>query len=81
MTQNEHKHIHANCCRPEVDDDYISGRNVKTVEGYVLVHFEVIGFNSFLYIHKNHFVMTAEVAAADFNDSINRKRVRVSLSN
>ena len=37
MTQNEHVY-----CRPEVDDEVISGRNVKNVEGYIVVNFEAL---------------------------------------
>ena len=29
------------CCRPEVAGDVISGENVKTIEGYPLLNFEV----------------------------------------
>ena len=36
MTQNEH--VYAICCRPEVDDNVISGRNVRTIEGYIVVN-------------------------------------------
>ena len=68
MTQNEH--VYAICCRQEVGDDVISSRNAKTVEGYVLVHFEVA--SSFRDIPKNHFM-------TDIDDSIKRKRFRVSL--
>ena len=28
------------CCRLEVDDDVISSRNVKTIEGYNMANFE-----------------------------------------
>ena len=42
-----------------------------------MLNFEVTSFCSFLDIKKNHFV-TAE-AAADLDDSIKRKRIRVSL--
>ena len=40
MTQNEH--IYAICCRPEVDDNVIFGRNVKTIEGYIVVNFKLL---------------------------------------
>ena len=46
MTQNEH--VSEICCQPEVDADVISGQNVKTVEGYVVVNFEVASCRSFL---------------------------------
>ena len=38
MTQNEH--FYATCCQPEVDGDVMSGGNVKTIEGFVMVNFE-----------------------------------------
>ena len=38
-TQNEH--VYAICCRLAVDCDVISGQNLKTVEGYVVVNFEI----------------------------------------
>ena len=37
----------ANCCRPEVDCDVIVYRNVKTIEGYVVVNVEVASSNCF----------------------------------
>ena len=45
MTQNEH--VHVICCRPKIAGDIISGRNVKTVEGYVELNFEAAGVSSF----------------------------------
>ena len=45
MTLNEH--VYAICCRPEIDNDVIAGRNVKIVEGYVVVNFEIASFSSF----------------------------------
>ena len=44
MTQNEH--VYAICCRPEVDDEVISGHSVKIVEGYTVVNFEVASSSS-----------------------------------
>ena len=38
MTQN--KHLNAICCRPEVAD-VVSSDNVKTIEGYAVLNFEV----------------------------------------
>ena len=38
MTQNEH--VYAICCRLEVGGDVISGENVKTIEGYAVLHVE-----------------------------------------
>ena len=46
MTQNEY--VYAINCPPEVDDDcVISGRNVKTIEGYIVVNFEAVSSCSF----------------------------------
>ena len=75
MTQDEH--VYAICCLPEVDGDVISCENVKTIEGYAVLNFEVDRFSSFRDIQTNHFVTAAE---ADINDSIMRKRIRVSLN-
>ena len=49
--------------------------NVKIIECYKVVNFEVDSYNSFQDIPKNHFV----AAKADIEDSIKRKRFRVSL--
>ena len=75
MTPN--LHVCTTCFRPEVVYDVISGRNVKTIEGYLVVNFEVASSNSFIDIPKNNFVTPA--AEADIDDSIKRKRFRVSL--
>ena len=72
-----YKHVCTICCRPDVAYDVVSGQNVKTVEGYLAVNFEVASSNIFRDIQRNHFV-TAE-AAADIDDSIRRKCFRVSL--
>ena len=83
MTQN--LHVCAIFCRPEVVYDVISGgRRVKTIEGYLVVNFEVASSYSFRDIRNNHFVTAVAeaavvVAAADVDDSIKRKRIRVSL--
>ena len=45
MTQIEH--VYAICCRREVAGDVISGENVKTIEGYTVLNFEVASFCSF----------------------------------
>ena len=37
LAQNEH--VYAIFCRPEVAGEVISGENVKTVEGYAVLHF------------------------------------------
>ena len=76
MTQNEH--VYAICRRPDVAGDAFSGENVKTIDGYVVLKFEVASFSRFRDIPKNHFLTVAE-AAADFDDSIRRKGMRVSL--
>ena len=47
--------------------------------GYVVVNFEVASSSSFRNIPKNHFVTAA--AEADIDDSIKRKRIRVSIKN
>ena len=39
MTQNEH--VYAICCQPEVAGDVISGQNVETTEGYVVLNLVV----------------------------------------
>ena len=44
MTQNEQ--VDAICHRPEVDDDVISFQNVNTIEGHVVVNFEVANSSS-----------------------------------
>ena len=77
MTKN--LHVCAICCRLEVVYGVISSRSViKTIEDYLVVNFEVASSNSFRAIKKNHFV-TAEAAPADIDDSIKRKRIRLSL--
>ena len=58
------------CLRREVVYDVISGRNVKTIEDNLVVHFEVASSKSFRDIQKNHFVTAAEAAAADIDDGI-----------
>ena len=44
MSKNEH--VYAICFRLEVVGDVISGENVKTIEGYVLLNIEVASFSS-----------------------------------
>ena len=53
--------------------------SVKNIGGYDVVNFEVASFSSFRDIKKKHFVTAAEAAAADIDDSIKRKHIRVSL--
>ena len=67
-------HSEVTDCWPEVAGYVISAENVKTIEGYATLNFEVASLSSFRDI-KNHFVTAAE---ADINDSIKRKRIRVS---
>ena len=45
MTQIEH--VYAICFRPEAYGDVISGENVKTIESYVVLIFEVASFSNF----------------------------------
>ena len=45
MIQNEH--VYAILCRPETAGDVISGGNVKTVEGYIVLNFEAASISSF----------------------------------
>ena len=45
MTQDQH--VYAICCRLEVADDVVSSQNEKTIEGYLVVDYEVAISNSF----------------------------------
>ena len=45
MAQSEH--VYAICWREEVGDDVISSQNAKTIEGYVVINFEVASSSSF----------------------------------
>ena len=45
MTQNEN--VYAIYCWPEVAGDVISGGNVKTIEGYVVLNLEAASISSF----------------------------------
>ena len=65
MTQNEH--VYVICCWPEVVGDVISCENVKNIEGYAVLNFEVVSFSNFWDIKKNHFPM-----AADIDESIKK---------
>ena len=68
MTQN--LHVCPICCRLEVAYDVISGRKVKTIEGYLVVNSEIAEIassNSFRYITKqeaHHQVGLGETRAA-----------------
>ena len=50
MTKSEH--VYAICCRPEVAGDVISGEDVKTIESYGVLNFEVPSFSGFRDIKK-----------------------------
>ena len=50
MTQNLHDFTI--CCLLEVVYDVIAGRSVKSIEGNLVVHFEVASSNSFRDIKK-----------------------------
>ena len=50
MTQDEH--IYAICYRPEVAVNVISSGNVKTIESYAVLNFEVDIFSSFQDVQK-----------------------------
>ena len=65
MTQN--LHIYAICCRLKATGDVISSENVKTIEGYTVLIFEVAIFSGFQYNKNNHFVTAAET---DIDNSI-----------
>ena len=71
MTQN--KHFKTICCRPEVDCDVISGGNVKTIESYAMLNFEVASLSSFRDIKKSFVTAAAET---NIDDSIRPKRKR-----
>ena len=45
MAQNEH--VYATCCRLEVAGNVIASENVKIIEGYAVLNFEVASFSSF----------------------------------
>ena len=49
-TQNEH--VHAIFCRPGGAVDVISGANIRTIEGYIVINFEVATSISFREIQK-----------------------------
>ena len=48
MTQT--KHVYTICCWLEIAGDVISSENVRTIEGYAVLNFEVSRFSSFRYI-------------------------------
>ena len=45
ITQNEH--VYAICSRPEVAGDVISSENVRAIEGYALLEFELASISGF----------------------------------
>ena len=53
-TQNED--VYAIRCRPEAADDIISGENVKTIQGYAVLNFEISRIRSFGENHNQPFV-------------------------
>ena len=58
MAQNEQ--VYAICCRLEVASDVISVENVKTIEGYAVLNFEVASFSIVSQIlKKKNFMTTA----------------------
>ena len=63
------------CFRPEVLCEVITTRNVKSREHNLVVNVEGRSSNSLRDIKKNHYS-----TAADIDDSIARKRLRVSLN-
>ena len=76
MTQNWD--VCATCCRPEVDCDVISARNVKPVVVHLVINIEAASCNRFRNIlQQKYFAMAA--AETNIYDSIKRKRIRVSL--
>ena len=74
VTKNEQ--VYAICCRPEVAGDVISRENMKTLESYAALNFEVASFSSFRDIPPK----IISFRLADIDDSIKRKRIRVSLN-
>ena len=68
MTQN--LHVCTICCRPEVVYGVISGRNVRTMEGYLAINFEVATSNSFRDIQNESFRVGDAAAEADIDNSI-----------
>ena len=62
MTQNEH--VYANFCRLEVDDDVISGRNIKTSQGSCWYILKVLALVLSEMFQKDQFVTVKSVTAA-----------------
>ena len=74
--QDQKWHVYAICCRPEVVGDVIFSENEKTIEGYAVLNFDFASFSTSREIFFNR-LLTAE----DIDDSIKRKRIRVSFKN
>ena len=62
VIQNEH--VYAICCRRKVDNDVISGKNVKTFEGHAVVNFKVASFSSFQDFPKKDHLVTVKLMKA-----------------
>ena len=52
VSVGQNEHVYVICCRLEVGDNVIFGRNVKTQEGYLVVNFEVASSSSFRHVKK-----------------------------
>ena len=53
MTKTEH--VYAICYRLEVDDNVISGSNIRTVQSYLVLHFKGAVFSTFRDVPKRSF--------------------------
>ena len=62
MTQNWH--VYGICCRLEVDCGVISAQNVKTIDGYFAVNFELRALVVSKIFEEEHFVTLKSVMAA-----------------
>ena len=69
MTQSEH--VYAICCRPDGDDNVISGRHVNTIEGYIVVYFDIVSeiFQNYRFVT----VKSATAAVAWTHFAVDRK--------
>ena len=54
LSQTE-QHVNAICCRLYVNDDVISGQNIKTGQGSAVINVEGASFSTFLNIPKRSF--------------------------
>ena len=66
-------HAYAIYCRPKVARDVISGRNVKTIEGYEVLNFENASSSSFKSFQKDHFVTVKSATVARTRFTAERK--------